>query len=301
MRLLTRPDLDGLTSAVLLSVVEPIDEVVWVEPHPLQSGEVEVRNTDILANLPYHPNCGMWFDHHMSNALPPGTPFTGAFAIDPSAARTIFNHYQDPRLDAYQALLEATDRVDAAQLTLEDVLNPQGYVLISLSLDSKSNFDHSEDYFHQLLTWLKTLPPDEILEKPEVHARCSQIQVDQERFANMIREHSVQEGPVVRTDLRAVPPPLPVGSRFLVYALFPEANASIKVYASHKRPGEVGISLGHSIFNRTCKVNVGTLCARYGGGGHQGAASCQVKPEQVARIIGEVSTILKANQPLDTP
>jgi len=45
--------------------------------------------------------------------------------------------------------------------------------------------------------------------------------------------------------------------------------------------------LGHSIFNRSCKTNVGELAARYGGGGHRGAGSVSLMddPEQQIRMI----------------
>ena len=45
--------------------------------------------------------------------------------------------------------------------------------------------------------------------------------------------------------------------------------------------------LGHSIFNRTCRTNVGELAARYGGGGHRGAGSAPLPadPESEIRLI----------------
>ena len=45
--------------------------------------------------------------------------------------------------------------------------------------------------------------------------------------------------------------------------------------------------LGHSIFRRTCRTNVGELAARYGGGGHQGAGSLPLmeEPDQQIRMI----------------
>jgi hypothetical protein len=32
----------------------------------MQAGKVDVQEGDIICNLPYHSNCGMWFDHHSS-------------------------------------------------------------------------------------------------------------------------------------------------------------------------------------------------------------------------------------------
>jgi nanoRNase/pAp phosphatase (c-di-AMP/oligoRNAs hydrolase) len=52
--------------------------------------------------------------------------------------------------------------------------------------------------------------------------------------------------------------------------------------------------LGHSIFRRTCRTNVGELAARYGGGGHTGAGSIPLMSEpdqQIQMVVGE----LKAN------
>lgn len=293
MRVLTRPDLDGLTCAVLLSVVEKVEEVVFVEPHPFQTGQIEVRPTDIVANLPYRPGCGKWFDHHASNALPPGTPFVGAFHVDPSAARTIFNHYRAPRLDRYQELLEATDKVDSAQLTLEDVLNPAGYVLLSLTLDPRSNLDSEGGrYFYELLDWLSTDDLPTLLQRPSVAKRTQKLLQEQNAFREALERHSFQDGNVVVTDFRGLSPQ-PVGSRFLVYALYPDCNTSLKAYPAHRNPGHVGLSIGHSIFLKTQTVSAGALCAEYGGGGHVGAGSCVVKAEAADDIMLAMRRVLR--------
>jgi len=39
-----------------------------VEPKFMQDGQVEIRRGDVIANLPYDPNCTLWFDHHVTNA-----------------------------------------------------------------------------------------------------------------------------------------------------------------------------------------------------------------------------------------
>ncbi|HEX6177179.1 MAG TPA: exopolyphosphatase, partial [Thermoanaerobaculia bacterium] len=74
MRLVTRGDLDGLTSAVLITMKEPIDEIALVHPQDITDKKFKIRPDDILANVPYDPNAGMWFDHHLlteSNEKPP--------------------------------------------------------------------------------------------------------------------------------------------------------------------------------------------------------------------------------------
>lgn len=292
MRIITRPDLDGLTSAVLLKQVEPVDEVLFVEPQELVNGQVAVGPDDILANLPFHPACGMWFDHHASNAPVSGQVFRGAWGLDPSAARTIYAYYRDPRLERFEALLLATDKVDSAQLELEDVRNPVGYILLALTLDSRTNLggDHSA-YVQALVGWLEQLSEDAVLEQPEVRWRTQRILSEQAAFEQALRRHSYVERGVVVTDFRGLEPQ-PVGSRFLVYALFPEVVSSVRLYPALKEPGKTALSVAHNLFNRVSKVSCGALCARNGGGGHTGAGSCAVPPNDADRVLAELIAAL---------
>ena len=43
--------------------------------------------------------------------------------------------------------------------------------------------------------------------------------------------------------------------------------------------------VGHSIFDRSCPTDVGDLAARFGGGGHRGAASIPLEPENVDGVV----------------
>jgi nanoRNase/pAp phosphatase (c-di-AMP/oligoRNAs hydrolase) len=100
------------------------------------------------------------------------------------------------------------------------------------------------------------------------------------------------DGNVVVTDFRALDH-TPIGNRFVVYALYPEVNVSARIHWGPKRDFPM-LLLGHSIFRRTCKTNVGELAARYGGGGHRGAGSIPLMEDpdqQIRMIIAE----LKAN------
>ena len=97
MRLVTRGDLDGLTASILLSEMEAVDEILLVHPQDITDRKVAISGNDILANVPYHPAAGMWFDHHAHTVMPEGA-FRGAYAVAPSVARVIYDHYASPRL-----------------------------------------------------------------------------------------------------------------------------------------------------------------------------------------------------------
>ena len=74
MRLVTRGDLDGLTCAVLICLNEKIDSIMLIHPQDITEDRVEILEGDIIANLPYHPNCSKWFDHHLHTATPTVRP-----------------------------------------------------------------------------------------------------------------------------------------------------------------------------------------------------------------------------------
>jgi len=66
MRLVARADWDGLVCAVLLSTIERIDIIHFTDPKEIQDDSADIPVDSIIANLPYHRNCAMWFDHHIS-------------------------------------------------------------------------------------------------------------------------------------------------------------------------------------------------------------------------------------------
>ena len=105
-----------------------------------------------------------------------------------------------------------------------------------------------------------------------------------------MKSHCRREGGVVVTDFRDLPE-RPVGNRFLVYALFDDAIAEVRVFRG-KESSRVVIAVGKSIFNRECPVNIGEMLATYGGGGHDGAGTCQVDPADADRVVAELVTRL---------
>lgn len=300
MRLVTRGDLDGLTSAVLITMKEPVDEIALVHPQDITDRKFKIRPDDILANVPYDPNCGMWFDHHLltdSNQKPP-SQFKGRHRIAPSAARLVYEYYlekfpNDPDLLRLARLVDETDRLDGALLTPEDVENPQGYILLGYTIDSRTGLGSFSGYFMRLVEWLKTMPIEQVLEQPEVKERIDRIRADQAEFTRLLKRNSFQLNNVVVTDLREIDR-LPAGNRFLIYRLFPETNVSLRVHWGPSRSSVIA-AVGHSIFNRTCNTSVGELMSKYGGGGHRGAGTCVLPLDKAADAIEEILFELQAN------
>jgi len=298
MRVVTRGDFDGLVSSVLLSEVEDIREIRFVHPKDAQDGLVEADAEDIVVNIPYIKNCGMWFDHHVSEEqkVPGVGEFKGRFENAPSCARVIYNYYvpqHKEKLDKYAGLLKAADKLDSADLTLEDVTKPEGWVLLGLTLDPRSGLGPEfRKYFRWLVEYIKEVPLEKVLSHREVKRRTERVLNEQVEFQAILGDHAHVDGNIIITDFRGMTEK-PVGNRFLVYTMFPEANVEVRLFDGYKN--NTVIAVGHSIFNRTCKVNVGEMLKAYGGGGHKGAGTTQIDSSIAETKIKEIIDRLKKN------
>ncbi len=287
MRLVTRSDLDGLACAVLIGLNEEVDEILLTHPQEIADGKVDIGANDILANLPFRPGCALWFDHHMHTAAAaPAEPYRGVFGRAPSAARLVFEYYGGlTTMAEFEDLVHETDRFDSADLDLDDILDPQGYILLGFTLDARSGLGRTAEYFmtvRELLAARTAIA--QVLEHPEVEERCRRLAAEDTQLHTAIEARSHVEGNVLITDFRRLRP-VPVGNRFLVFALFPQVNVAMRIQQDEGHPHAM-VTLGHSIVNRSCEVNLGELAARYGGGGHRGAASI--------RLVGEADATLRS-------
>ncbi|MDQ7821846.1 MAG: exopolyphosphatase [Candidatus Eremiobacteraeota bacterium] len=301
MRLLTRSDFDGLVSAVLLKAAGVISSRQFVHPKDVQDGLVEVFEDDVLANIPYVKGCGLWFDHHSSEQERLGNlgSFKGAYEVADSTARVIFNYYggHEKFGHHYDDLLEAVDKSDAAKFSMDEVLHPRGGVLLSFIIDARTGLGRYKDYrisnydlMDNLIDYCQTLKIDDILELPDLKERTVRYIEHQHWFEELLRKHSTLEGNVIVTDFRGLAE-TPSGNRFLVYTLFPGGNISLRAFDGKLK--NIVFAVGHSIFLRTSRTDVGSLMLRYGGGGHQKAGTCQVPVGEADRVLKKLVEAMK--------
>mgnify|MGYP001809909248 CR=1 FL=1 len=301
MNVITRGDMDGLICTVLLSMVEEIREIKFAHPKDAQDGMIPAASDDIVVNLPYLAGCGKWFDHHVSESgkVEGIGQFDGRFAKAPSCARVIYDYYTPSRFAHYpgiDAMMDAIDRLDSAQLTVEDVTNPEGWILLGLTLDPRTGLGPEfRKYFRWLAEYIKELPLEKVLKHPEVKKRTDRVLAEQAEFRAILKDNSHLEGNVVLTDFRGKKN-LPVGNRFLVFSMYPASNVEVRLFDGFQ--GKVVLAAGKSIFNRTCKVSCGELLAKFGGGGHAGAGTCQLEPTHAEQAIGTIVETFKRNEPL---
>jgi nanoRNase/pAp phosphatase (c-di-AMP/oligoRNAs hydrolase) len=305
MRLLTRADFDGLACAVLLKDVGIVDSYKFVHPKDVQDGKIEVNEDDVLANVPLVPGCGLWFDHHSSEwerlKLYEKFRYKGKSESAPSCARVIFNYYggekKFPRF-AKSGLLDAVDKSDSAQLSREDILNPTGWILLSFIMDPRTGLGRFRDYrisnyqlMEILIEYCRSSSIEDILQFPDVKERVNRYFQQEKEYEKMIVENSTVYGNVLVINLLDVNPIL-TGNRFKEYVLFPGINISIRIIWGYKKQNIV-FTCGHSILNRTSKIDVGSLMLKYRGGGHRTVGTCQITISQWEQVRDELVAAMR--------
>jgi len=305
MRLLTRSDFDGLGCAALLKEAGVIDDITFVHPKDVQDGKVDVTENDVLANVPYVPGCGLWFDHHSSEEERQAhRRFEGA--CDPTAAsasRVVFDYYggrEKFTSEHLGHLVAAVDKADSADMTVEEILHPEGWVLLSFIMDPRTGLGRYKDYrianyqlMMDMIDYCRRMPVEEILALPDVQERVSRYFEQDKLFQEMIQANTTVRRNVIVLDLRGQEE-IYTGNRFILYSLYPEQNISIQVIWGVRKQNIV-MTCGHSIVNRTSRTDVGSLMLKYGGGGHRRVGTCQVPLDQADNVLEELITQMNAD------
>jgi nanoRNase/pAp phosphatase (c-di-AMP/oligoRNAs hydrolase) len=306
-RLVTRSDFDGLVCAVLLQVLDLIDDITFVHPKDVQDGTTEITERDILTNLPYAPGAHMVFDHHHSETLR-NTGDKNNHVINPdapSAARVIYEHFGGAERfpEVPDDLMRAVDQADSADYAIDDILNPTGWTLLNFLMDSRTGLGRFREFRisnYQLMMLLIDaciqMDIEEILKMPDVAERVDLYQACSAMFVEQLQRVCRQDGDVVLVDLRDEDL-IQAGNRFMVYAMFPESRVSIHIIWGRQKLNTV-FACGKSILDRTSPVDIGEVMLRYGGGGHLAAGTCQVPHADSERVLGELLAALKSPRPV---
>lgn len=283
-RLITRSDFDGLVCAVLLEELDLINDILFVHPNQMQEGEIEVSETDISTNLPYTPGIFAAFDHHLSEVTRLGKHYENHIIdpLAPSAARVVYNYFGGKKRfpDISEDMMDEVDKADAAQFTEDEVLNAQGWPLLSFIMDSRTGLGRYRGFrvpnyelMMSLIDYCRRYDIDQVLEHPDVKERVELYREHEELAKEQIKRCTTVHGNLAVLDYRNEEQ-IYVVNRFMVYALFPECNISMHILWGRGEQNTV-FAVGKSIFNRTSNTNIGDLMLTYGGGGHKNAGTCQ--------------------------
>ena len=298
-RLITRSDMDGLVCGTLLKELGIINDIEFVHPKDMQDGKIAVSRSDISTNLPYVPGIYAAFDHHESEGKRidhmPGNHIIDVKA--PSAARVVFDFFGGnktfPRVS--DAMMVAVDKADAARFTREDVLEAKGWELLSFLMDARTGLGRFHDFRisnYKLMMMLidacrEYTSIETILAMPDVRERVELYRSHEVRARDQIQRCTRVEGPLAILDLRGEET-IFASNRFMIYALFPQANISCHVMWGRERQNTV-LAFGKSIFDRSNTTNIGELMLEQGGGGHTAAGTCQIANDRVDAVLASLT------------
>jgi nanoRNase/pAp phosphatase (c-di-AMP/oligoRNAs hydrolase) len=282
-----------------------IDDIKFVHPKDMQDGIIDITDSDITTNLPYVPGCYLSFDHHASETIRRGDAMPENHIIDanaPSAARVVYNYYggkaRFPKIS--DEMMEAVDKADAAQFSKEEILNPNGWVLLNYLMDSRTGLGRFREFtvsnyqlMMLLIDYCREHTIEQILQLPDVVERIELYNEHAPLFKKQIERCSKVYQNLVVLDLRNEEI-IYSGNRFMIYAMYPQTNISIHVLWGLKQQNTV-FAIGKSILNRTSNTHVGVLCLAYNGGGHANAGTCQVSNDNAESVLLELIQKINAD------
>lgn len=296
-RLVTRSDFDGLVCAVLLKHLDMIDDILFVHPKDMQDGKVEITNRDITTNLPYVEGVHLAFDHHSSEMIR-NKGEKDNYIIDPkamSAARVVYDHFGGTKTfpSKWNDMMVAVDKADAAQFSKEEILHPTDWVLLNYLMDPRTGLGRFRNFrisnynlMMELIDACKDKEISEIMQMPDVKERVDLYFEQEELFKEQVNRCSKIHKNLLVLNLKNEET-IYAGNRFMIYAMHPETNISIHVLWGLKQQNTV-FAIGKSIVNRSSKTNIGELCLKYEGGGHENAGTCQVSNERADEVLQEL-------------
>lgn len=299
-RLVTRSDMDGLVCAVILKQLDMIDEITFVHPKDMQDGKITITSNDIITNLPYVKEAFMVFDHHESETIRNEKADNHFIIPDaPSAARVVYDYYggKEKLPNISELMMSAVDKADAAQFSIDEILEPEGWELLSFLMDSRTGLGRFKEFrisnyqlMMDLIDYCIDHDIEEIMQLPDVVERTELYKSYEAQFRDQLERCSIMYNNLIVLDLRDEDVIFP-GNRFVMYAVNPEVNISIHAIWGFQKQNTV-FAVGKSIVNRSSKTNIGELMLKYGGGGHSAAGTCQIDNDKSEKVLEELIEVI---------
>jgi oligoribonuclease NrnB/cAMP/cGMP phosphodiesterase (DHH superfamily) len=307
-KIVTHNDFDGIVSASLCSRVLKIQKVIFAGPMAITRSQITITEKDVVCDLPYPLECGLWFDHHEGNLQElalrkiDAKSIPGRFDLKPSCSRVVYDYFLEAEVipsDFLEAVEEA-DVIDSfSYSSIEDWRRETPGKVIDSTL--KAHFQSTVDqasYMRNLVQQIRDRSIAEVSHLDFVQKRLKQYREEEGRMLRMIRDASSfieqdERKELVVIDLTSYHrrPHLIKNLSFLIY---PEALGVLEVYnlTDHQgvKSNHLGLSMSLSINgNRQDQnKNIGEIMRTLNiGDGHPGAAAgmvrCKSKQEMLKK------------------
>ena len=317
-KIVTHNDFDGIISASLCSWALEIQKVLFAGPLAITRSQITITEKDVVCDLPYPLQCGLWFDHHEGNLQEltlrkiDVRSIHGRFDLKPSCSRVVFE-YLCERGELPPHFTEAVGEADVidsfSYSSIEDWRKETPGRVIDLTL--KASFQSATDqasYMRNLVQQLRDRSIEEVSHLDFVQKWLKKYREEEGRMLRIIEDASCfveqdEKKEVVVIDLTPYQrrPHLIKNLAFLIY---PRASGVLEIYNLMDYHGvksnNIGVSMSLSINgNRQDRnKNIGEIMRTLNiGDGHPGAAAgtvqCKSKQEMLKKKDELIMQIFK--------
>ncbi len=309
-RIITHQDFDGVVSAALCSYALNVNQLVFTQPRTVSDARITITDLDVVCDLPYPLDCGMWFDHHEGNLedlqyrkIDPAN-LEGKFEIKDSCARVVFDYFNDFP-DHFTAMVDEADIIDAFNYkNIDDWRQETPGKMIDAAIKLMENSqEQKRQFLRSLVNLLKERPLDRVAETPGIIKRFKQFQNEEQDMLEILEKNisflsKDTDKNLIIIDLTPYTKK-PFLYKHLAYLLEPKSQAVIQIsniYRNRVKTNDISLSMSLTVnMNQTeHSKDIGEIMRLLNiGNGHPGAASGMLYCDSKQEMLKEKEAILE--------
>jgi hypothetical protein len=198
-RIITHSDFDGIVSAAVCSRLFGCDRFVFTGPNAIARAEISIDTDDIVCDLPFPLQCGLWFDHHPGNLaelklrnIDPDA-IGGRFDAKPSCARVVYEYGRDAGHELpgfYAETVSEADMIDSFDYRSVDEWRretPGKLVDMSMKVYFPSPRDKTK-HLDLLVSLVRDNPLGDVLEDERVATNIERFREEERRMIEFIEK-----------------------------------------------------------------------------------------------------------------
>lgn len=311
-KIVTHGDFDGVVSAAICSYALKVDKVMFAGPSTITKSLISISDRDIVCDLPYPLECGLWFDHHEGNILdleyrrinPEEIP--GSFSLKNSCARVVYQYFANS-CELPSHFLEAVEEADGIDSfnyqSIEEWREETPGKIIDYSIKAQQGPPREKDkYLRQLVDWIRDEALAKVAAFPPVIESFQAYKADETRMLKLIQESSYfipedSRQEIVIIDLTKYRHRAGL-TKNLALLLNPQALAVLEVKSMFNmgvKTNNLSLSMALSLnlANKEYHKDIGEIMRRLNiGDGHRGAAAGTVSCQSKAEMLREKERVL---------
>lgn len=294
-RIIADSDLDGLCAAAVLKAANPDAEVHFAHAALIRSGSIDelIDRSTAMVDLPFHPSCGWYLDHHQTNRPNPveEKAFVSAggtchWEATPSAARLAYDVLSPHiNLSHLEEIMPVVDALDSGQISRAEFLEDGPILQLARSL-SLREIDHMH---HVLNLFSKGSTLSEVLKDADISPHIKRAKEERVLAQSVVEKNTtiIDRLAVCRMDEKGVR-----SNGYLVTAwVGDKADACCIIHGfkdgsidTPERPALSASFYANSFLkNGQGRYDLSRLATALDstGGGHANACGCRIQPPGV--------------------